>query len=293
MDAKGILIVTTFRLSDISQVSSSLNKWNSEKSASMCALIEEAEYLSNPSKIEQLKDIIDIIVPYRLEVDNGIDAGFSKKSPRITDVLEAMKRLKGFRYYAFTNADIEWHGQHEKADPYKIIDELSNGQKAIFAHRRDYSSDPRDFKCYMQGLDFFALPNRVLDTIGFSQELSFFQIGQVGWDYALPLSLPSSQVSITRILPIYHKTHATGSNTDWSEAIVNTMPFIHPTWTRNNPIMKFALHTTNLLVARLGKARSTRSGKERLKNTVYYFASRILFYGFIKKAILRDKIREV
>ena len=245
-------------------------------------LIEETDYMSNHADIGLLKNGADILIPYRVHIDSEARRPYGKRSPRIINILETMKGLKGFKYYAYANADIELRANQRRIDLCRKIDELSSGSRIIFAHRRDYSSDAEGFTFYMQGLDFFVFPNKTLEELEFSQGLYLCQIGQVGWDYMLPLCMPAPQVLTTCRLPLYHETHPTGSNADWSEAIMNILPHIHSTWTNERPIMKVVLRIANRLSSSLEKRKSTPTN-DWYKRAMYYFWSRVLFYGFIQR----------
>ena len=283
MDPKELVILTTFRLSDTRQALYNLKRWKSEAGVSTCALIEEKDYISNPADIELLKNGADILIPYKAHIDSVASRQYGKRSPRIIDILETMKGLKGFKYYAYANADIELRVNKRGMDLCRKIDELSSGRRIIFAHRRDYSSEAEGFAYYMQGLDFFVFPNKALEEIEFSQGIYSCQIGQVGWDYMLPLCMPASQVLTTCRLPIYHEIHPTGSTADWSEAIMNLLPHIHPTWTNEKPIMKIVLRISGRLNSSLENRKSIPPTNDWCKRAMYYFWSRVLFYGFIQR----------
>lgn len=289
MHQNKILIATTFRLGEIEKVAPNIKRWRSQEGTSVLALIEENELYNNLTAARLLQKTTDKISTYSKGLNSTFGTISSKSPPSLIDVIRALRREKDFIYYSYVNADIEFLPNFDGSILYRKIDDLSKGEKIVFAHRRDYEFDPATSECYTQGLDFFTIPRKIMKTITPSPALNLFQVGQVGWDYMFPLHLPASQVVTTCTLPIYHKKHTTGSDADWSYAIASCLPHIHTSWTDGKPMKRLILKITARSINMFRRNQHSLSkGHGIFSKIFYYYISRFVFYGIINHVLLRN-----
>lgn len=283
-----VLLATTFRLEEIRSITGFLQKWRADRNISLMALVDSSEYCSKREARELLTSLVDHIVLYR-SIDNNILGNLGKKNPpSLLDVIEALRRKSAdYDYVGYVNSDIQLLMHNRDHSLSEEIHKFSSGIKAVFAHRKDYSSDHRVFSNYMQGLDLFMFPSQLIRTIRLSPALRLFRIGQVGWDYMLPLSLPKQHVTTTCALPLYHKTHKTGSNADWSRAILSFLPYIDPSWTSSKPFERAVLVFVGFLQRMFKGLPPSQRIKVYLNDSFDYLGSRIVFYMVIERILLR------
>ena len=284
-----LLLATTFRLTDLEKSTYYLKKWKEQDNLHIVALILGSEVESNPTAARLLGRFVDKVIAYENDETGKHYKATTKTSPNIKTVLEILSAEEGYDYYGFANADIEADYGHIPTGFSESIHKLSQGALAVFAHRRDYSSDKNTYKVYTKGFDLFMLPAGLIKNASLCPGLKFFQIGQVGWDYMLPLSLREQDVATTSLLPIFHKEHKTGSNSDWSQAIITCITYIDPTWTYHKPIKRLVLKITSRLIKPPSSNKNFNAMWKRLKQPLYYVTSRVIYYGIIEKLFLKQK----
>ena len=285
-----VLLATTFRLRDIRSVSGFLRKWKADKNISLMVLIESSEYSSKLEARKMLASLVDEIVLYNSISDNTRTNLLEKNPPSLLNIIEALKhKSSGYDYVGYANSDIQLISHKRDQDLSEEIHKLSRGMRAVFAHRKDYSDDHSIFSDYMQGLDLFMFPSQLIRTMRLSPALRMFRIGQVGWDYMLPLSLPKQHVTTTCALPLYHKTHKTGSNADWSRAVLCFLPYIDTSWTDGRPFGRAVLVCARFLQGLLRNLRLPQYTQAMLADGFDYFGSRIIFYSVIERVLLRAR----
>jgi len=285
-----VLLATTFRLSEIDCVIDFLQEWKAEQNISLMILVESSEYDRAGEAKRLLRSMANHLVIYRSSSDDTPKDEEKKKPPSLLNIIEALRsKSTHYDYVGYVNSDIELIRHNEFYSLVEEIDNLSKQAKAIFAHRRDYSTDYSIFRIYRQGLDLFMFPAQFIREMSLAPSLHLFRIGQVGWDYMLPLSITKEDIITTHALPLYHKIHKTGSNTNWSEAILSLLPQIHPSWTHSKPVGRAVLLCCSFLQDMLMRAPLPQRIKVWLTSRFNYISSRIIFYGVIERLLLRGK----
>ena len=285
-----ILLVTTFRLKDIESHSRCLQSWSKNPQVELLALVEDADLTSNGEQIKELKHKVDIVCKYKCTGETD-SARSPKKSPSISTIFETIRLFKGYEYYAYTNADIELAPTIESFTLSKAIRKITGDKKIAFGKRRDYSETKSEYETYQSGLDFFCLHYSILPDLKLDSRAGTFQIGQVGWDYILPLSFPKEFIRFTSSLPIYHRRHATGSSADWSFAIASLVLSIDNSWLEKNSLEKHIINVSRL-IARSIESRQRQNGRGKLSITATYLMSRFAFYLAIQRILVADVVAE-
>lgn len=288
-----MLLVTTFRLCDIDRFSCTLGRWRKQAGVTVAALIDNDELDSKTREVERLNELVDIVTTYELNKKDESRRASGKNSPGVLDIIESMKKQKGYDYYTYVNADIELLTNLKRFNICEAIHEISNSKRVVFSHRRDYVLVPEIYHDYLQGLDLFSVPNSVLKKMILPKEIEFFRIGQVGWDYMLPLCLPKRQVAITNSLPIYHKVHRTGSNANWDLAISYCVSNMHRSWTDKKPIRRLIIKIASCFMhSTRDQSDSSRSSSLAARVSTHLI-TRIVFYAVLSHLFLDIRLKEL
>ena len=288
MDSKRILLVATFRLTDVNHTGKFIKAWKSDPSVKVLVLIESSEWASYPEDARLLLGLVDKVKTYTASRSNRLQAS-TKKSPYLTDVFQAMHEYSGYNYYAYVNADIEISPMHGCCDMEQSIKKLITKRAILFARRHDYLSNKRLAKPYDKGFDFFAMSSEALSLLTIPIKSREFQIGQVGWDYMLPLCIPKQMVVFTNEIPLYHKCHPTGSSEDWGRAMASFLPYIHKTWLYGKPIQKTIVYLCCMML-KIRDADSIPFIKNIWASEILvYLASRTSFYLALKDLLQSER----
>lgn len=265
------LTVTTLALSSVPTLIDNLQQWKTI-SRTVVALVSTLDARSNPDLLATLTlNAIDIQLYQPTQLF---------KTPSLHQVISVFHSYPKHLFYSFVNADIE-------INPLLLSDSLSLVQSShhiLFASRQDYSHT-QEPTTYYQGFDYFLIPSCLL--CHFTQSsLHKFYIGQVGWDYYLPLSLPKPIVQFSYNLPIYHSLHPSGSHASWADAIVAIYPEIHHSWFTSQ---RYYRRTVTAICSLLFffSLRLT-FWLPSLRTPTNYLLSRIIFYGLLNPLLRKN-----
>jgi len=130
----------------------------------VAALIDNDELDSKTREVERLNELVDIVTTYELNKKDESRRASGKNSPGVLDIIESMKKQKGYDYYTYVNADIELLTNLKRFNICEAIHEISNSKRVVFSHRRDYVLVPEIYHDYLQGLEKndIAKRNRIL-----------------------------------------------------------------------------------------------------------------------------------
>lgn len=212
--------------------------------------------------------------------------GKPNRTPSLKSLFEVFNQGKRSSCYIYTNADIYLAPSH-----HAVLSDLLRysieHRKIIFASRWDVTTYGEPVpKLYDIGFDLFIVPESCLHKIS-QVDLSTFFIGQVGWDYALPLSLVRDDICKTSILPIEHLVHPTTSTQSWSSAMLNILTVIHQSHIHRSSFSLLSYKTIKslLLVSKLLQRIMPSWLYRRLSPYLKYINSRLSFYGYIGIAL--------
>jgi len=261
-----IFLLTTLPLARLSSFIPSLSTWTAIAPL-INILVDESELPLLPSDLPTHLRFI----PYR---------ALDRKTPTLQQVASVFHHSNNSQYLAFFNADISYlpcYQQDLLASP-GITPSLFSDLHVLFAHRHDYLDEPSlGFQPYLDGFDYFSLKRSLLPLLlGTSPD---FSIGQVGWDYYLPLSLPRNRVLTASSLPLFHKMHPTSSTSSWDSSMLSLFPLIHSSWIQSRPFPFRLLHRLLLLCLRTCLTFPKEVGN---LFPFRYLVSRICCYCFIK-----------
>ena len=282
-----LLLITTFRTKDLDRYSRCIQSWSNQPQVDVAALIEEDELASNDERTKELRKQITRIITYKNN-ETHPDASGAKKSPNLSAVFDAIALSEGYEYYAYANADIELAAASSDFNIVKAIADIIPAKGIAFAQRRDYSQSQSDYKTYNRGYDFFALHHSTIKTAKLSPSAGNLQIGQVGWDYALPLSFPKKLVTLTDSLPLYHQIHPTGNSANWDSSIVSLLSEIDHSWLEKRFDHRIAINSSLLISRLLPKSGGVQQQQKSASSPIYYIASRAAFYLAIRHILFGD-----
>lgn len=266
------LTVSTLALSSVSTLINNLQQWKSI-SRTVVVLVSTLDASSNRHLLAPL-------------TQNAIDVQLYQptplfKTPSLYHIISVFHAYPNHQFYSFVNADIE-------INPSALSDSLSLAQtrhRVLFASRQDYSHS-QEPTTYYQGFDYFSIPSRLL--CHFTQpSLHKFYIGQVGWDYYLPLSLPKPIVQFSYNLPIYHSIHPTGSHASWADAIVAIFPEIHYSWLNSQSYCRRT--ATNICRRLLPLSLRLTIWLPALRTPTNYLLARIIFYVLLNPLLRKNR----
>lgn len=280
-----VLIITTFKASYIELISHCLRSWKSNPYIDLLALLEEEDWRDSVSYRELITDCVTMISTYRLS-GSEIDENTRKRSPSLFTVFNSLKAYRGYSYYGFVNSDIELDASDDFLHKVSSASEHSN---LVLYPRRDYGNYLVNSRLYRLGFDFFVAPAALVYSLDIPPALKGFRVGEVGWDYILPLSMPKSRIRFSDNLYLYHRLHPSGSTEMWDSAIITCLFNIHATWVSAVPY--------SLLIASLKLLyRCSISLEEwlpvrlHLKGLISYLISRCLLRLFIKPVLLSELV---
>ena len=278
MSNSPVLVVTTMSLADMSILEEFIGAWTYIASLKLVLLLEEGDLEGSAKELHKFGSSgVDIVV-------FGADQR-TKKAPLLWDIWNVFNMYKGYAAYAYVNADIR--PKNEIAPDLYLDDAavryLLKQRRITFLKRRDFKEHEAQCYIYEQGYDMFFVPSELLESVP-SSVLTDWQIGQVGWDYALPLSICKKYCLATTRIPLFHKIHPSGSSADWSVAMLEVVRYIDESWVGELSMFRKLVFRglTMPLVIDLMVGRSFVS-LDIVQKTVRYYYSRLVFYGFISK----------
>lgn len=276
--SKQYLVVTTMSLTEISMLEEFIDAWSDIPSIRLVLLLEEGDVAARAKELDR------VVSPGINIVEFSADRR-RKKAPLLLDIWKVFNKYKGYEAYAYVNADIR---PKSKVAPNQYlgvsaIQDLLKPKRIAFAKRRDFAGCEAECYIYEQGYDMFFVPCELLESVPRSV-LTDWQIGQVGWDYALPLAICKDYCLGSTRIPLFHRIHPSGSSADWSVAMLEIVRYIDESWVRDLSMFKrqvFRVLTMPLVIDLIiGRSFIVF---DIVQEPVRYFYSRLVFYGFISK----------
>ena len=270
------LVVTTMSAIDVSAVKNFLHDWGNIGGLKIVLLLEEDEV---SVRGEELKRIVGSSVELATYHANKRE----KRSPMLEDIWEVFRQRASYDGYIYVNGDIllSHPGSNRGILSGADLERVLARRKVTFAKRRDFKDSSDVPVIYQYGYDMVIVPTELLGVVP-SFVLKNWQIGQVGWDYALPLGICKRYCITSTELGIYHRIHRSASQADWSRAMLNLARSLHWSWVTDLGLGKrlmLRLLISPLIINTLTFRSS--SAVEHIQRKVRHFYSRIIFYGFI------------
>ena len=248
-----LLVVTTLALKSLHECTSNLLQWQSYVNVDIVVFIEAHDLYTNTDKAYYLQSQLNIpIIQYKSATQSGPHV---KKSPLFSQIWNYLSKYKSqYDILGFVNSDIIPHfgkGSSGDLDLNRLFLPNISPYSLILVHRIDItkSFEPQP-SVYIHGYDLFLFPSQNMELINTST-FSLCRIGQVGWDYLLPLSQPFHLVASSISSPLYHFRHDTGSNQPWDEAILELKDHIDRSWFKGLPIIRTVFSVVSLLYSSL------------------------------------------
>ena len=275
--AESIQVITTSRLGEVAALAQVAESWKRELGAKTVLMVEAGEARKRKGEVLKAREIFDDINEYTLGSNPWALNG---KGPTIKEVLSRCKASAEVEIVVFLNADIEI-ARGSSALASRIREGLISSRLILF-QRIETSLDGREIRRYSEGFDGFAVnPQNVGDV---DEVLGLMRIGQVGWDYALPLCFEKKMVRVWCGSEFRHKIHATGSSLQWEDAITRLSFAIDKSWkvsAEKKRQLALLFGTLCLRWAELGLVRFA-SSRSSYKRCLVWLGCRVMYYGFIK-----------
>lgn len=286
--------ITTFPPGKWRSYRKSMQSWLMGGEEQIYAMVNGEEYeIMSDSGISNVAGFVKPIL-YEESIGSLTNKSVRRKvTPSLKAVLEAFDRVSiRYKCMVFFNADIELVGTDAGLLLERAVRKSVREKKAIFFNRLDI--DPDDWssrKYYMEGFDVFILPRELAKEIRL-ESLKGFYIGQVGWDYALPLALPAKHVLRSCSLHITHLTHPTGSTQSWGAAMKKLYYIVDETHTSGLVARRLLCRWQILCSAAVSSLLRGLKEAERSKLTrcIDWLDSRIVFYVLLKKCLERIEV---
>ena len=291
---KRLYLISTFAARHAKVAILTLQTWRQLKGATIAVMIEESE-VSDVQRVmhETLRDDFEII-PYRYQNHSYPDGDIKsrKKSPLFSQIWEAMQAVgDSYDYLCFTNSDIEYYSPGQDCSIRKLLapSEFA-GTSLILGQRIDYMQDKaRPMGTYLAGYDIFFIRS------GFqgikSSAFRRCRIGEVGWDYLIPLSQEKSDICCIDSTSTYHRMHKTGSISSWSSEIITVFQMVHESWYRNSWDKGIMRSLALALYMRFSAviAWLPHAAHIHCKAWLEYMFARVFFYCFMKRELASIK----
>lgn len=260
----------------------SLLSWASLPIHKTFILCSESEILASNSLVSELSQMNIFCIanhPKPQLTTNG------SIKPSFADIFKAIQlTAQPNATSIFLNADITYNSESPALIDYYISLALTL-RKAIFFNRWDFlHSVNSNLTPYISGFDLIILPAHSLSLVP-HRVLHRFCIGQVGWDYAIPLSLPHNHVARSSSLPVVHRVHPTTSSASWSQAMSTILLSIHYTHIRGNSYYS-TIYSLLLILYRLFQLPCLRR-LHLLQEGLTWLHSRLSFYLLITHLLRR------
>ena len=210
--------------------------------------------------------------------------------PSLMEVWKLFQNNQAARYLYF-NSDLEFDA-NSWGSTEAVLEKISHNKLITFFCRYDYhEANPDASRVYVSGFDVFIIPASMLDSVG-DKSLGLFSIGNVGWDYFLPLSIKQDRVQLAYGLPVRHMMHPTGSSKDWGDMIFKLLPEIDESWINLLPRKRGILLRLCIYIARMDKG-VDRSSKDLMAKTVSYMISRCSYYLCLRPLLKPTRWQEI
>ena len=286
-----LYLISTFAARHAQESLLTLQTWRRLRSTTLAVMIEESE-VSDVMRVMRapIGDGIKII-PYRYQTGIHLSSDEEegrKRSPLFSQVWELMQAEKGsYDYLGFVNSDIEYHGHTEGCSIRALLSAPGPSENSVVLGQRiDYTQDnAHPIGRYLAGYDIFIIRSR-FDEI----QTSVFKrcrIGQVGWDYLIPLSQEKKNVCCLNSTSTYHRIHKTGSSSSWSKEIIAAFGLSHESWYRDSWDRGFTRSMTLMLYmeCRVAIEWLPKNLHNHCKKCLEYVFARVFFYCFIRKEL--------
>ena len=268
-----VLIATTLPLASLSHYLANLIEWK-KISCTVLVLISKPDADKNRQELHLLYENSLLVHFYQ--------PASSYKTPSLQQVILSFSAFPDHDVYSFVNADIIPRCPLNIPRTHKPLHCAFPPNRVLFARRHDYTPSKLP-QVYRNGFDLFSIPTDLMSSVQL-QSLQRVFIGQVGWDYFLPLSLPRSIVQFSSDLPLYHLIHPTGSTCSWESSILDVFHHVHPTW-----VASLSLTRRLIYYFCLWASLSYQSASQlypSTKSTLKYLLSRIIYYGFLRHLLV-------
>ena len=270
-------VITTSRLKGVKKLKPIVESWKRELYARTVLMVEEGECSLHEGELKEALSMFDEVLKY---TPKSKPNGLCGKGPTLSEVLRVCQASADAEIVLFLNADIEIAScKYELGG--RMKDQLEIGN-LMMIQRMETDESRKEIRRYQEGYDGFAMHTDKKVEITEVHEL--MRIGQVGWDYALPLSMDRRKISVWPGSEFRHKMHETGSSLQWEDAMTRICHGIDKTWTsRSEKKRKMAVWLAKIMLgySDLGKQRFNES-KNAYKKALSWLGSRILYYGFIR-----------
>ena len=283
-------LFTTFPLKRWERYKHSVLSWRKVQFLTIKVLVTQPEIDTFTEVKEELEanSINCHVVPAPPSRSRGSkDATFVQPSsaPSILELLDLFNTSLGERVLIYVNADI--YLPHDEIERLKRYIGLSLSQRTAIFFRRHNCLNYSDLfpTVYEDGYDMFMLHTALLSGLR-REPLSEFRIGQVGWDYALPLSFPRHAINQSTNLTLRHIVHESGSTSSWDVAMINAFRCTHMSY-RSMLIPSTILNPkiSSFLSRFCSHFFDTGYSKSKLISFARWAIARIIFYLHIKPSL--------
>ena len=264
-----------------------ITSWHKISSIDITILVSQQELISHPHQVAYIKSLGIACRPFQQSsmVHEGKNS-HEKLVPSLPSLLYSLACDKSSSCLVYCNADI-YLSAHSCSIFRRLVDYVTDRAKVVFVNRWDVSyygsSSPIP---YTAGFDMFLVPSSCRSKI-IKSDLSAFFIGQVGWDYALPLSLDYRDICKTSQIPLQHLIHPTTSTQSWSAAMLNVFSLVHKSHIQRSSLSWFSYSLLRIIVeiSALVSRRLPSTLYPQLNYLLNYLNARLVFYGFIDAAL--------
>jgi len=275
-----VLLITTYPHSSASSALSNIALWSSIPYIDCISLIKKSEepLLSTLVTTASVQISNHRIHTYLPDYTNS-----PSHAPTLTQILQTFQHYPSYDAYAFVNSDTKPLDDKFASSPIKsILNTILLLQSSLFIHRTDISSHSEACNppsLYKAGFDLFLLSNQILSSLD-PYRYKSFKAGQVGWDYALPLSISPRLTYRNSTDLILHPIHPTGSSSSWALAMLNVFNLVHPIRASHLSFFHSVVYSFVSIALKL-------IPQYILLNCapILYLLSRVAFYGYLEHQI--------
>lgn len=284
--------MTTLPLGRLDRYLDSLLSWR--RYYKTIVIISPSDGSNYPEKVDYLRTLH--VLCHELDFDSPIPSQvtplFSPRTPSLAVLYNFLLHyIPNGQLAVFTNADISLHeGDNRKLE--KLAQECTDNSHIAFLHRWDISiSQPCDPQPYLEGFDAIIFPQVCLLAAPL-ELLKLFSIGQVGWDYGLPLMLKHSSVIRSSRIKLTHIIHPSTSTAIWDRAIILVFQNINPSHlkTSNNLPIVLSFHLLRITDALYRLILPLFDKNKHSIPKYYFFFSRTAYHCVIKRLLRRIRL---
>ena len=281
-------LVTTFPLKDWERYKHSVLSWCRVPLLSIKVLVTQSE-INSFTKVQKELEANFIkchIVPTPPSRPRITTSARPSSAPSILDLLSLFDTSLSERVLIYVNADI-CLPQGEIEGLRKYIGLSFSQRKAIFFRRHNCLNYSDPFPAvYNDGYDMFMLPTTLLSVLR-REPLRKFRIGQVGWDYALPLSFPRHAIGQSTNITLLHIIHESGSTDSWDQAMINVSRCTHTSYYGMHKMSSILGFKVSSVLARFSGYFFDPSHRRNMKAGSFarWAIARIIYYLHIKPSL--------